>query len=270
MQSYFDFTQKVFNFDLIDWKNAGYWDNTYVPHSLVYNDRIIANISVSIMQLQIMGRETFAIQLGSVGVLPEYRGNGFSCLLMEKVLEEYSQFPLIFLFANDSVLDFYPKFGFRRINEIIPLIYISDCKVQIREATKINLESECLRQLLHAELQQSSIIDTRRNQSVYWFHLIYHYSDNLYYIKDKDIVLIVKYQGDCAVIIDVLTTSSIKFDEIIGYILKSATNKVFFHFTPDWLTSDYEVVSNKGDTMYVLGDFPRSIPNFKFPVTAHT
>ena len=270
MKSYYNFTQSVFRFDLIDWINAGYWGNKYVPHSLVYNDRIIANISASIMQLQIMGKDFSAIQLGSVGVLEEYRGKGLARILIEKVLEEYTQFPLIFLFANQSVLDFYPKFSFRRVNESVSRINVSDCCVQIRKVAKINIGSECLRRLLDAKLQHSSIVDARGNHSIYWFHLMYNYSKNLYYIEDKDIVLIVKYQGECAIIVDVLSTYTINFDEIIGYILKNDTKKVYFHFTPDWLVGDYEAAPNEDDIMYVLGEFPDDIADFKFPVTAHT
>ncbi|MBP2652270.1 MAG: acetyltransferase, family [Firmicutes bacterium] len=270
MKSYYNFTQNVFDFDLIDWKNAGHWNDKYILHSLVYNDHIIANISACIMQLQILGNQVSAIQLGSVGVLPEYRARGLSRILMEKVLQEYNQIPLIFLFANHNVLDFYPKFDFRRIIESVSQIDVSDCCAKRRKPTKINIGSACLKRLLNQKLQRSSILDARGNLSTYWFHLLYNYSENIYYIEDNDIVFIVKYQGECAIIIDVLSTYSINIDEIIGYLLLNDTKKVYFHFTPDWLLNEYDVISDDDDIMYVLGQFSCTIPGFKFPVTAHT
>lgn len=270
LKSYYNFTQSVFGFDLTIWKNAGHWGKKYRLHSLVDNDRIIASISASIMKLQIMGKDVFAIQLGSVGVLPEYRGRGLLRKLMEKVLAEYNEFSLIFLFANQSVLDFYPRFGFRRVEEKIFQFDVADDCLPIGKVTKINIESECLRRLLTATLQGSSIIDARGNHSIYWFHLLYKYSQNIYYIEEKDIVFIVNYEGECAVVADVLSMNLINFDEIIGYIRRHDTKKVIFNFTPDWLGKDYEATFNEDDIMFVLGEFPVDIADFKFPTTAHT
>ena len=270
MKSYFDFTESVFRFSLADWKNAGKWDEKYVPHSLVHNDRVVANASVSIMQLQITGKDVPAIQLGSVGVLPEYRGKGLSRIIMEKVLEEYRHIPVVFLFANHKVLDFYPKFGFRRVNEIIPQMDVSGVSAPLGQANKIDIGSEPLKRLLQARLQHSSIIDARGNIPIYWYHLMYNYSENLYYIEDKDIVFIAKYQDDCAAIIDILSANPVSFHEIAGYVLMPETKKVHFHFTPDWLVKNYEATSNEGEVMFVLGEFPENRVDFKFPVTAHT
>ena len=48
----------------------------------------------------------------------EYRHQGLSRVLPERVLTEWqSKCDLIYLFVNDEVLDFYPKFVFRPIVE---------------------------------------------------------------------------------------------------------------------------------------------------------
>lgn len=269
MKSYFEFTESVFRFSLADWKQAGKWDEKYVPHSLVADGRVIANASASIMELQILGKTIPAVQLGSVGVLSEYRGSGLSRVIMEKILEEYRHIPVIFLFANHKVLDFYPKFGFRRVDEIIPQIYVPQAVAQTGEAVKIDLESADLNRLLKAKLQHSAVVDARGNSQVYWYHLMYNYRDRLYYIKERDVVLIAKYQDDCVVISDILSAAPVTLDELAGYIIKPGINRVRFDFTPDWLVQDYDTIPNEGEVMYVYGDFPQDI-DFKFPVTAHT
>jgi N-acetylglutamate synthase-like GNAT family acetyltransferase len=270
LRSYHKFTQQVFGFDLIAWKNAGCWCEKYIPHSLVDNDRIIANISASIMHLQIREKDVAAIQLGSVGVLPEFRGKGLSRILMEKVLAEYKQCPLLFLFANNKVLDYYPKFGFSRVNEGAPQIAVADCHVQRKNAVKININATCLRRLLAGNLMHSAIIDARGNLSIYLFHLLYFYKENIYYIEDKDIVFIAQYHGEGVNIIDILSRQPIHLDEILGYLLINETKRVYFSFTPDWLIENYEVTANQDDIMYVLGNLPRDLADFKFPITAHT
>jgi predicted GNAT family N-acyltransferase len=43
---------------------------------------------------------------------PDYRGKGLSARLVNKVLEEYeNKYDYMYLFANESVLDFHLKFG---------------------------------------------------------------------------------------------------------------------------------------------------------------
>ncbi|HMM19718.1 MAG TPA: GNAT family N-acetyltransferase [Selenomonadales bacterium] len=271
LKSYFDFTRSVFRFDLSAWKNAGHWTDQYIPHSLAERGRIIANASASLMQLQIMGRAVPAVQLGSVGVLPEYRGKGLSRIILAKVLEEYRHLPLMFLFANPSVLDFYPKFGFRRAKESAFRIDASGCCAPRRKAARINAGSEELRRLLRAKLQHSSIIDARGNLPIYWYHLMYNYSENLYYIEEKDVVFIAEYQGDRAVIADVLAACPVNLAEIIGYLADQDTRTIDFKFTPDWLGEKYEALPHEGESLFVRGEFlPEDGPDFQFPVTAHT
>ena len=50
--------------------------------------------------------------------LPEYRNKGLNRYLMEAVLSEWKdKCDAIYLLANDSVVDFYPKFGFEEFKE---------------------------------------------------------------------------------------------------------------------------------------------------------
>lgn len=264
IKNYFDFTQQIFSFDLQKWKNAGYWTDNYVPHSLISNNKIISNISASIMQLQINGKHIQAIQLGSVGVLPDYRGKGFSRMLMERVFDEYSDYPLIFLFASDDVSEFYKKFGFRRIDEIFPVMNVLN-KFKKVNPINIPLESEQLKRILNSKLQYSSIIDARGNISIHWYHLMYQFSKDIYYIEENDIIFIAKYKNDMVDLFDVLSVNKVSFDEIEKYILKDTTKQVRFHFTPDWLNVNYDVIPRKDKALYVYGEFLNNMSNCIFP-----
>lgn len=267
MEVYFKFTQEVFGFDLKEWRDKGFWKNQYVPHSLVYNNQVIANASAAIMKLQIKGKEVDAVQLGSVGVLPEYRGKGLSRILIEKVLEEYKNYPLIFLFSGQE--NYYQKYGFKRFDVNIPLIHLSSNDKNV-EPINLTLESEPVKRLINGNLQRSAIFDAKGNSTFNWFHLMYIHSENIYYIKEKDVVFLAEYDEDSVDVFDILSESKVDFEEIKEYILKPNTKVVRFHFTPDWLNISYETISDDEDSMYILGSFPTDMTNFKLPIIVQT
>jgi hypothetical protein len=258
-----------FSFDLSFWRNKGHWKEKYIPHSLVSDNQVVANISASVMQLQINGIETQAVQLGSVGVLPEFRGIGLSRVLMERVLDEYNNYPLIFLFASEDVSQFYTKFGFRRVDESIPYINIVNDIVKTKPI-KITIESQNINRLLNSNIQYSSIIDARGNPSIYWYHLLYNFKENIYYIQERNIIFIAKYVNHSVELYDVMSESKVAFEEVKSYILKDETNKVYFHFTPDWLDVKYNVMPRKDNALYVYGELLADISRSKFPKTSIT
>ncbi|HOJ77740.1 MAG TPA: GNAT family N-acetyltransferase [Bacillota bacterium] len=53
----------------------------YIDH-----DEVIANVSVSELQMLIEGQEVSALQIGTVMTHPEYRGKGLARKLMECVI----------------------------------------------------------------------------------------------------------------------------------------------------------------------------------------
>jgi predicted N-acetyltransferase YhbS len=269
IESYNNFTQAVFGFDLENWRKAGYWKEQYFPNTFVDKNRVIANISACIMELQVNNENIQAIQLGAVGVLKEYRGRGLAGDLMKKVLEGYKQYPLIFLFASDDVEGYYEKYGFRRVNEVIPYINVDGSK-ETAEALRITMESEHIKRILKKKLQHSSVIDARNNESIYWFHMIYNFCESIYYIEEKDIVFIADYNEDVVNLYDVMSEKEVYFDEIKNYILKKNTRQVKFHFTPDWLKVNYETMPNTDNALYVYGKVSKDIAECRFPCTAVT
>lgn len=117
-KSFFELAVNTFEINFEDWYQQGYWGERYIPYSYVDGDQVIANVSVNILELIIHGEKKKAIQIGTVMTHPDYRGKGLSTRLMNKVLAEYeNKYDYMYLFANESVLDFYPKFGFKPVEE---------------------------------------------------------------------------------------------------------------------------------------------------------
>lgn len=107
-----------YGFDFEEWYQNGYWKDRYIPYALLDGNNVITNVSVNIIDFFVMGEKKTCIQIGTVMTDKEYRNQGLNRFLMKKVLEEWRErCDVIYLFANDSVLNFYPKFGFVSVPE---------------------------------------------------------------------------------------------------------------------------------------------------------
>ena len=80
-------------------------------------------------------------------------------------------------------------------------------------------------------------------------------TEEIYYIEEKDVIFIASYNNNAVELYDILSENKISFREIKDYILKDATNHVRFHFTPDWLNINYDVIPCNNNALYVYGDY---------------
>lgn len=113
LNSFNRLTRNTFGFDFVKWHAAGHFGDMYVPHVIMDEEKVISNVSVNRMQFDIGGSIKNFIQLGTVMTDKVYRGQGTNKKIMESVIQEYAdKVDGIYLFGNDSVLDYYPKFGF--------------------------------------------------------------------------------------------------------------------------------------------------------------
>ena len=112
-KSFMELAMKTFSLNFRRWCEDGYWTERYIPYVLADGDRVIANVSVNRMDMLWRGQAKQYIQIGTVMTDEAYRGKGLSKFLIETVLHDWKdRCDAIYLFANRTVLDFYPKFGF--------------------------------------------------------------------------------------------------------------------------------------------------------------
>lgn len=114
-----DLAQSIFGLSFEPWYQNGHWSDKYIPYTLFDGDLAVANVSVNTMTFTSANAgRLHGIQLGTVMTHPAYRGRGLSRFLMEQVLAEWKdKWDFLYLFANDTVLDFYPQFGFYPVKE---------------------------------------------------------------------------------------------------------------------------------------------------------
>ena len=108
-----DLAVKVFGLSFEQWYKSGYWKDKYFPYTYFDGEKAVANVSASKIHTIIDGKPKLYIQIGTVMTDPDYRNRGLSRKLMNEVFKDFKDnCDGIYLYGNDTVLDFYPKFGF--------------------------------------------------------------------------------------------------------------------------------------------------------------
>jgi len=113
--SFNELARDTFGINFEDWYKNGYWTDKYNPYSIVIDNKVVASVSVNKMEFIRNGKSKKYLQLGTVMTDERYRNRGFIKTIMEEISKDYDKsVDGIYLFANDSVLEFYPKFGYKK------------------------------------------------------------------------------------------------------------------------------------------------------------
>lgn len=286
-RAYNRLTEAVYGFQFEDWYQEGCWKSQHVPYVLVWEDEVAANISVNIMELDVFGERKVYLQLGTVMTAKEYRGQGFARLLMEKVLEKYrDSYDLIYLFANDTVLDFYPRYGFEKL----PQFYYAKEIRQDRSGACLENHSNhqyATRKLaLGREEDKEIAVKLMRkgnpfssmamvnNGELYMFYAMMSYGENLYYIEELDVLAFAEYQENRLILAEVLCekTAAASLAQIIEILANDSVTEVVLQFTPK-KTEGYQITKLEEETtLFCTGKDTELFRDKKcmFPVLSHT
>lgn len=266
-----ELTEKTYGFNFEEWYECGFWGEKYVPHSLVDHGRVIANVSVNLMDFEIDGITKHYIQIGTVMTAQEYRRQGLSRYLMEKVIDEYKEIvDGIYLFGNDSVLEFYPKFGFRKS---IEYQYSKDIcsNNDIMKVKHLDMSNKDNQEKFLSGVRESISNDrlTMDNLGLMAFWTMG--SDSIYYLAEEEAYIIAEIEKDELVIHQVIASHKIDLDTIIG-AFGSEIKRVELGFTPS-NEEGYNVKElHKEDcTLFILGEDLAKIEEKKlmFPTLSH-
>ena len=262
---YDELVSRVFHFSFRKWFELNAWDDSYESNSIIRNGKMLSNVSVCRMKLLLDGRHFDAIQLGSVATLPEYRGQGMLRRIMSSILQRYRGIP-VFLFANGTVLDFYPKFGFRQVTEQIPV-----CHDSIDNSLNPHkLPPEKALHFSRGSANRSIRADSEPPESVYRFHFHLLHADELYQIGDK-LLLVARQEGETLDLFDIFTSGEVPDWKALKPELPfSGVRRIRFHFTPDRLNIPVQCTAGpSADALFVLGDLPFPA-RFKIPELSRT
>jgi len=273
-------TQKVWGFDFEKWYNSGYWQDSCLLYSLLDGNMIVSHITVSAIDFIVLGKKKRFIQLGTVSTDQEYRKLGLNKFLMEKVLDEWKdKCDMIYLFANNSVLDYYPLFGFNTVNEYIATRKIDSVKNKyiIR---KLDVNNQSDHRLLYMKAKNAiplfkiSMVD---NAGLIMFYCNYfdksNFKENLYYVESLDTIVVAEYKGNDLILYDILSIQNIEIEEIVYAMCAKNTQNVIMHFMPiDNKKYNIELSKEENSTLFVLGNESKIFENQRliFPILSHT
>jgi len=247
--------EKTFGINFENWYRNGFWKDNYIPYSVVIDGEVVSNVSVNACNMNYKGQIVKLIQLGTIMTDDDHRGNGYASALMEEVLKDYDgKVDGIYLFANDSVLEFYPKFGFREAKEyqFTKDVTISgECTAQnVPLRDKIDFDRTV--EILDTKKQNAKIYMVD-NPGLYMFYLWQFMTENLFYIEECNSYAIAEVEDDTLILHTILGNGAV--DEVIR-AFGSQVKKVILCFTPND-ASGYEKseLHEEDTTFFVQGKF---------------
>ena len=225
--------QRVFGLSFEQWYRDGYWTDRYKPYVLLDGGTVVASIAVNRMQTMWRGKGRSYIQLGTVMTDPQYRKQGLSRCLMEQVLRDYCRScDAVYLFANDSALDFYPRFGFERAVE-----YQFSCPVtpNPEAAQRLDMENAEDRALLQRCYRRSnpfSRLPLLDNEGLLMFYCTSHMRDRVYYLPERETIFIASYDGGTMFCYDIYGGRGQTLEEILAAASPPQIHTASLGFTP--------------------------------------
>lgn len=266
---------KIFGISFEDWYRSGYWNEKYIPYTLFDRDKAVANVSVNIMDYNVFGEKRRYIQIGTVLTDEEYRHKNLSRYLMEKVLDEWKgKCDLIYLYANKTVLNMYPKFGFQKVKEyeyFKPINKNISCNTELHN---LDMDIQSNREMVYDYAKHSTAFSKlymHENADLVMFSCLSFLKDCVYYIKSLDAIAIAMYEKNQLRILDIFGKTDVELDLIIDTLLNPNIDQVILGFTPQ-NSDSYQAREISGDdTLFIQQDKTNLFNDNKimFPILSH-
>ena len=232
-QSFNKLAKKIYGLDFEGWYQNEFWKENYIPYVLIDEDKVVSNVSVNIIHTNYRNEEKLFIQLGTVMTDECYRKQGLSRWLIANILDEWKeQCDALYLFANDTVLDFYPKFGFVKEQEYQAIGTVVYREAEIR---RLDMDSDSDRKLLYEKYalsNQFSDLTMESNTGLLMFYCSQFMKENVYYLPKYDLVVVAEYDTNKLICYDVFGSADVILQEILSVMANEDTQVSMLGFTP--------------------------------------
>ncbi|WP_434302902.1 GNAT family N-acetyltransferase [Clostridium botulinum] len=272
-RSYNSLAEKTFGLSFEEFYQNGYWTDKYIPYSLVDNGKVIANASVNIIKFLYYGQEKLCLQISTVMTDIDYRNQGLSKYLIEKILKEWKEkCDSIYLFANDSVLDFYPKFGFEKVIEYQCSSLITPTEGRVKKLDMDSADDRALLKRYYAKSNPYSALSMEDNYGLLMFYCTSSMKDYIYFLEDFDTVIIASNENEVLTCYDVFGSGDHALLDVVSRVAEPQIYTVVFGFTPaENVTFNSQILEEEDTTLFVLkGKENFFVKNqIMFPVLSH-
>ncbi|EIM8287378.1 GNAT family N-acetyltransferase [Listeria monocytogenes] len=267
--------ESTFDINFEEWYSDGFWNDKYVCYSYIDDNKVIANVSINKMNLIYQGEDYRALQIGTVMTHPDYRGQGLAKKLLEHVIAKYEeQYDFLYLFANDTVLDFYPKFGFERVEESSFTVDACNLKRESSNLKKLNPDNktdfQLIRRIVSEKTPLSNILDVRESEDLLMFYVLIALKNELYYIEELDVIVLMEQEDADLYVLDILSTKKLDVVEVLRYLPIKKIETIHLLFTPEKSKYiDAAHIIETEDMLFVRPNILTSENYFLFPATSH-
>jgi predicted N-acetyltransferase YhbS len=271
--SFNELASGTFGINFEKWYESGFWTDKYEPYSLLAGEKVVANVSVNKIGLLVNGKRKQAIQIGTVMTHPEHRKRGLSAFLMDKVLQDFQDSDLFYLFANSTVLDFYPKFGFHAVQEHQGILEVTGQAEKI-ELAKLDTgrpeDLKMISQLAENRMAVSKKFSTADTAELFMFYCLYAFPEDIYYCREEDAVILMKKEGRDLHVFDIASLKPFDVEKFVTQIAPEGTEQVYVHFTVDTRSENWTSHVFQGDeVLFVKAAKGLELPAaFKHPITS--
>ncbi|MDE6844798.1 MAG: GNAT family N-acetyltransferase [Lachnospiraceae bacterium] len=259
--------------DFEGWYQNGYWSDRYIPYSIVIDGEVAANVSVNTIDFIWNGERKHFIQLGTVMTEERFRNQGLIRQIMNRIDQDYGQTTDgIYLFANDSVLDFYPKFGFRKAMEYQYTKTFSTS--QTCSMVQIPMQNQKDWHKLENAMRQSvsySRFHMIDNDNLIMFYVTGFMQNNVYYSEEYDTYVIAEIEEDALTVHNIFSKKYYPIDDILA-LFGPGMRRIILGFTPiDADGFDIRAFRENDCTLFIKGN---GFDNFEqdkliFPTLSH-
>ena len=224
--------EKTFGLNFEDWYQNGFWKDNYDPYSVVIDGKVVANVSVNKTDMVIGGERKRIYQLGTVMTAEAYRNRGLIRSIMAEVERDTKDADGMYLFANDSVVEFYPRFGFRKGTEYgytkavdqtgenrmvnVPMVNAADWAVLGRAMEASAFQGGC---------------DMAGNPGLIFFYVSQFMQEDVYYSAELDAHVIAELEDGNLLIHNVFCPKQIALEDVIA-AFGSEVKQVTLGFAP--------------------------------------
>lgn len=231
--SFNELAKRTFLIDFEDWYQNGLWTDRYNPYSIVKDGEVIANVSVNRTDLLFDGSIKHFLQLGTVMTAKAYRRQGLIRELMAALDADYKgKTDGCYLFANDSVLDFYPKFGFHKACEYQYSKELSNtgtCRFM-----KTPMYEEEAWSALAAAIKRNIFqgrLDLVENAELFLFYVTKYMQEDVYYHEGSDTYVIAEQENKKLLLHNIFSSTLRSLSEVLA-LFGQEVDEVTLGFVP--------------------------------------
>jgi len=251
------------------------WTDKYIPHVLLDGENVVSNVSVNIIDTMWKGTLKRYIQLGTVMTDNAYRNMGLSRFLINRIFADWlSNCDAMYLYANDTVLDFYPRFGFVKEEEYQSSMPITHTHKNVK-ARILNMSNKADVELLHKFYHKSnpfSALPMLDNFGLLMFYCSASMKDCVYYIEEYSAIVIAKQNDETLICYDIFCDKGFSMASILSHVVCKGCKNVLFGFAVENAEdSALTLVQVEDTTLFVLQSKENIFADNKtmFPLLSH-